>query len=73
VLPLDLHGRGGGVLPATSSRGSNRVTLTADGDAHPMMQLAATAAETRRRWEEVPALGGCAARRSSTWRERPLR
>jgi uncharacterized membrane protein len=60
VLPLDLHGRGGGVMPATSSRGSNRVTLTADGDAHPMMQLAATAAETRRRWEEVPALASIA-------------
>lgn len=60
VLPLDLNDRGGGVLPASSAAGSNRVALTTDGEAHPVMQLASPGDDTRRRWESVPALASIA-------------
>jgi uncharacterized membrane protein len=58
ALPLDLSDRGRGVLQASagSSRGANRVELTAAGDAHPIMQLTGDSGETRKRWEAVPAL-----------------
>jgi uncharacterized membrane protein len=56
VLPLHLAGRGGSVLPASSGRGLNRVTVTEVGAAHPVMQLGAGAANSRARWESVPAL-----------------
>ncbi|HET9263583.1 MAG TPA: hypothetical protein VFO14_11085 [Vicinamibacterales bacterium] len=61
VLPLDLTDRGGSVLPA-SSRGSgpNRLRLTPEGEMHPMMQIAAGAEETRKRWDGVPALAAIA-------------
>jgi uncharacterized membrane protein len=60
VLPLELNDRGGGVLPASAARGLNRLSITADGEAHPMMQLAPDGAESRRRWEAVPALASIA-------------
>ena len=60
VVPLDLNDRGGGVLPASSGAGSNRVALTADGESHPMMQLAPVGDDTRKRWESVPALASIA-------------
>jgi uncharacterized membrane protein len=61
VLPLELSERGGGdVLPAASAAGVNRVSLTAAGEAHPVMQLAAGADDTRKRWEAVPALAAIA-------------
>jgi uncharacterized membrane protein len=58
LLPLDLGERGRGVLQASeaAARGVNRVVLTAAGEAHPIMQLTAGLAETRKRWEAVPAL-----------------
>ncbi len=58
VLPLDLSDRGRGVLQAStgSTRGANRVELTAAGEAHPIMQLTGAIEETRKRWEVVPAL-----------------
>jgi hypothetical protein len=34
----------------------NRVSLTPAGEAHPIMQLAARADDTRKRWDAVPAL-----------------
>jgi uncharacterized membrane protein len=55
VLPLDLSDRGDTVLPA-SSRGMNRVTLTADGESHPVMQLGIGRDEVRKRWDATPAL-----------------
>jgi uncharacterized membrane protein len=55
VLPLDLSDRGDTVLPA-SSRGMNRVTLTADGESHPVMQLGTSREEVRKRWDATPAL-----------------
>ncbi len=43
-----------------ASRGVNRVSLTAAGEAHPVMQLGAAADETRKRWEAAPALASIA-------------
>ncbi len=61
VLPLEISERGGGdVVPAASAAGVNRVSLTAAGEAHPVMQLAAGADDTRKRWEAVPALAAIA-------------
>jgi uncharacterized membrane protein len=60
ALPLDLNDRGGDVVPASSARGVNRVSLTPAGEAHPVMQLAPGADETRKRWESVPALASIA-------------
>jgi uncharacterized membrane protein len=56
VLPLQLTGTGDDVLPATSSRGMNRVSLTLAGESHPVMQLAPALDETRKRWDATPAL-----------------
>jgi uncharacterized membrane protein len=61
---LDVDARGsaasgvgrGDVLPVAGPRGVNRVTLTAAGEAHPVMQLAMGADDTRKRWDAVPAL-----------------
>lgn len=67
LLPLDITDRadradrgdrdGRGLEPAAvTGRAANRVALTAAGEAHPIMQLAPGADETRKRWESVPAL-----------------
>ena len=54
ALPLLFTGRDDAILPA-SSRGTNRVSLTAAGEAHPIMQLASRS--TRRRGDGCgPAL-----------------
>jgi uncharacterized membrane protein len=55
ALPLSFSGHDDGVLPA-STRGTNRVSLTPTGEAHPIMQLAPTREDTIRRWDGVPAL-----------------
>ncbi len=70
VLPLDLTDRGGpalsrvegpaDVLPAANAKGTNRVALTAAGEGHPVMQLATSPAESRKRWDAVPALASIA-------------
>lgn len=60
VLPLDVNGRSGGVVAASATRGLNRVGLTIAGETHPVMQLGATIDDTRRRWEEAPALAATA-------------
>ena len=60
TLPLELGGRGGGVVPAAAARGMNRVSLTAAGAAHPVMQLAPGADDTRKRWDAAPALASIA-------------
>ena len=56
VLPLQLSDRGDAVLPASLSRGMNRVALTAAGEFHPVMQLGAGLDETRKRWDGTPSL-----------------
>jgi uncharacterized membrane protein len=55
ALPLQFSGRADDVQPA-SSRGTNRVSLTSAGAGHPVMQLASTLEETKKRWDGVPAL-----------------
>jgi uncharacterized membrane protein len=60
VLPLDVHDRAGGVVPVAAVRGLNRVALTTAGESHPVMQLGGTPEETRRKWEEAPALAAAA-------------
>jgi uncharacterized membrane protein len=59
VLPLELTG-GRGVVPAAGARGINRVSLTAAGESHPIMQLAAAPDDTRKRWDAAPALSSTA-------------
>jgi uncharacterized membrane protein len=60
VLPLELGGRGQGVVAAVGARGLNRVSLTAAGEVHPVMQLGGLADETRKRWDAAPALASIA-------------
>jgi uncharacterized membrane protein len=62
VLPLELSDRRGSadVLPTSGARAPNRVSLTPAGEAHPVMQLAAAAGDTRKRWDGVPALASIA-------------
>jgi hypothetical protein len=64
VLPVELNDRKGGLVRA--SLGSidlpphNKITLTADGETHPMMRIGANADETRRMWSALPALAASA-------------
>ncbi len=60
VLPLSLQDRTGGVLPAVDARGVNRVTLTAQGEAHPVMQLGLAVDDSLKRWGNVPPLAAIA-------------
>src|SRR3954469_1788905 len=57
-LPVQLVDRTGTdtVLPASSSRGMNRVALTTAGEAHPVMQLGASIDDPRKQWDTTPAL-----------------
>jgi hypothetical protein len=54
ALPLQLNGRDGGALQAFSTGGANRVSLTSEGAAHPIMQIAEDLDASRKRWEAVP-------------------
>jgi hypothetical protein len=56
VLPLQTTSSGDAVLAASASRGMNRVSLTAAGEAHPVMQLGPAIEDTRKRWDATPAL-----------------
>jgi uncharacterized membrane protein len=64
VLPVELNDRRGGVVRTAASTpdlgGHNKISLTADGDTHPMMRLASSPAETRRLWAALPALAASA-------------
>jgi uncharacterized membrane protein len=65
VLPVELGDRRGGVVQTSSAnddvRAHNKVVLTADGAAHPIMRLGASADDTRKRWAALPALAASAA------------
>jgi len=64
VLPVELNDRKGGLVRA--SLGSidlpphNKITLTPDGETHPMMRIGGSADETRRMWSALPALAASA-------------
>lgn len=60
VLPLSLQDRTGGVLPAVDARGVNRVTLTAQGETHPVMQLGLAVDDSLKKWGNVPPLAAIA-------------
>jgi uncharacterized membrane protein len=57
VLPLDLGDRATDAVPAsTGAPAMNRVSLTAAGEAHPIMQIGSSPDDTRKRWEAIPPL-----------------
>ena len=57
VLPLDLADRGSGIAAVSNAAPAiNRVSLTAAGEAHPIMQIGDSPDETAKRWASVPAL-----------------
>jgi uncharacterized membrane protein len=62
VLPVELSDRRGGVVQTSNGddvRVHNKVTLTADGESHPIMRLGSVE-ETRKRWSALPALAASA-------------
>ena len=64
VLPLEVNDRRGGLVRA--SLGSidlpahNKLTLTPDGETHPIMRIGASVDETRRVWTALPPLAASA-------------
>lgn len=65
VLPVELNDRRGGLarasLDAEAMPKHHAVTLTADGERHPIMRLGATVDDSRRAWAAMPALASAAA------------
>jgi uncharacterized membrane protein len=62
ALPVDLHDRGSGVVRTSSRQSATyRVTLTAEGQSHPVMRVGSSAEETAKRWAAAPALAGATA------------
>jgi uncharacterized membrane protein len=63
VLPVELNDRRGGIV-RTALAGPvpahNKVMLTRDGEAHPIMRIGATTEETRKIWAALPALAASA-------------
>ncbi len=57
LLPLRLDGSGA-VVHASASRDDARVRPTPEGERHPLMRIAATDDETRKRWASLPSLAG---------------
>ena len=65
VLPLELSDRGGGLTRTSvqsidSASEPYKVTLTPDGEVHPIMRLGVDRGESLRRWEQVPPLASTA-------------
>jgi uncharacterized membrane protein len=61
VLPLQLTGRGSGVVRASAADGPRlAVRLTSDGMSHPVMRINGTPDDTQKRWTALPALAGVA-------------
>ena len=63
VLPVELNDRRGGLVRASLSGdvpAHNRLVLTPEGEAHPIMRLGATPDETRKAWAALPALAASA-------------
>src|SRR5436189_2212441 len=64
VLPLELNDRRGGLMRAVNDSAraarSLAVTLTADGENHPIMRIGASAAESARLWSAMPELAASA-------------
>ena len=63
VLPVELNDRRGGLVRTAFGSdlpAHNKLTLTSDGEVHPIMRIGATAAETRKQWAGLPALAASA-------------
>jgi uncharacterized membrane protein len=64
VLPVELNDRRGGLVRASLDAGDlpahNRVMLTPEGEAHPIMRLGGSPGETRKMWSAMPALAASA-------------
>jgi uncharacterized membrane protein len=59
ALPLELTDRRGSIVRPPGERdppATNKLVLTAEGEAHPAMRIGDTPAETRRLWSALPAL-----------------
>ncbi|HZR23699.1 MAG TPA: glutamine amidotransferase [Vicinamibacterales bacterium] len=65
VLPVELNDRRGALvrtsLATADLQPHNKVTLTSDGLAHPIMRIGPTADDTRKVWSTMPALAASAA------------
>ena len=63
VLPVELNDRRGGLV-RTAFAGDlpahNRLVLTPEGEAHPIMRIGASADETRKLWSALPPLAASA-------------
>ncbi len=64
VLPVELNDRRGGLVRTALGEGDmpahNKLTLTAEGGAHPVMRIGGSPDETRRMWAALPALAASA-------------
>jgi uncharacterized membrane protein len=64
VLPLELNDRRGGLVRASLGIGElpahNKISLTPEGEEHPIMRVGASPDETRRLWAGLPALAATA-------------
>jgi len=64
VLPVELNDRRGVAVHAAATpadlAGHNKLTLTPDGETHPIMRIGGTAEDSRKLWSSMPALAASA-------------
>jgi uncharacterized membrane protein len=62
VMPVELTDRGSGVVRTAGAPAAepNKLVLTPDGEAHPIMRLGTSVEESRTRWAAMPALASSA-------------
>jgi uncharacterized membrane protein len=64
VLPVELNDRRGGLVRTSRDTGAmaahNKLTVTAEGESHPIMRIGGTPDETRKMWSALPALAASA-------------
>ena len=64
VMPVEINDRRGGLVRASLNVEDlpphNRVALTPEGEAHPIMRIGGTPEETRKMWSAMPALAASA-------------
>jgi uncharacterized membrane protein len=65
VLPVELTDRRGGLMRASLGEGDlaahNRLTMTPEGETHPIMRVGTTVEDARKRWAALPPLASSAA------------
>ena len=64
VLPVELNDRRGGLVRASLGSADlpahNKLTLTPEGETHPIMRIGGSTDETRKMWSALPALAASA-------------